>query len=873
MSKKLVKKVLVIGWDAADWKVIEPLMAQGKMPALQRLMDGAVFGRIQTLDPPLSPMLWTSIATGVRADKHGIKGFIEPIPDGSGLRPVTTTSRKVKAIWNILNQNGYKSNVVSWWPSNPAEPINGVMVSNLYQTAGKSIEEEWPMVSGTVFPESLAEELKALRVHPHELTLSIAAPFIPDIIENKDLRKSKQVAGLMKIIAESASVHAAATHLMTTTDWDFMAVYYDAIDHFSHLGMKYHPPHRPEISKEDYDHFNGVVEGGYRFQDMMLDRMLDLIDDDTTIVLLSDHGFHSDHQRPLYIPKEPSGPAVEHSPYGILVFSGPGIKQGGGRVSGATVLDITPTLLTLFGLPVGKDMEGRILSQVFSEPVTPEYINSWEDIPGNTGQHSSEHREDPWAAQEAMKQLVELGYIEALDDNKLTQIEKNVRESDYYVARNMLDGGRVDDAIPLLERIFNESGIQRYGQRLAAAYLTKKQYLKVGALIERLKEMEQAEIQRKQQENSEKENSDPFANPELEMPLYLDYMEGIYLLAINKPQKALPLLEKVQQKNPANSDLAMNIARVHFLRKNYKKAEEQFIKALAIDHTNADAHHGLGNTYLRRNMLDEALDEFLSATEYNFIFPQAHYHLGETLFKLGNYQAAEEAFRVAIRFAPGMSRAHKWLIRLYEEHLNNTEKAQEHRDFISNNIREEIIVVSGLPRSGTSMMMQMLAAGGIPVLTDGVREADDSNPKGYMEFSPVKKLHLDQTWVGDACGKAIKVVAPLIHHLPGNFDYKVIYMVRPLDEVMVSQQKMLGKPVHKDAIPLALMDAMDKHREKADVWLNAQPNIRFLQLDYAEVVAQPQEVTGIIADFLGRELNQEAMANVVDAQLHRNKIA
>ena len=183
MTKKK-NKILVIGWDAADWKVIKPLIEQGKMPTLKRLMERGVHGRIQTLDPPLSPMLWTSIATGFRADTHGIGGFVEPTPNGEGLRPVTTTSRKVKAIWNILNQEGWKSNVVTWWPSNPAEPINGVMVSNLYQAANKALGEDWEMPTGTIHPEELSETMKEFRVHPHEISLSMSIPFIPNLAED-----------------------------------------------------------------------------------------------------------------------------------------------------------------------------------------------------------------------------------------------------------------------------------------------------------------------------------------------------------------------------------------------------------------------------------------------------------------------------------------------------------------------------------------------------------------------------------------------------------------------------------------------------------------------------------------------------------------
>jgi hypothetical protein len=110
-------KVLLIGWDAADWKVIHPLMDAGKMPNIQRLVEAGSMAQIATLHPPLSPMLWTSIATGKRPFKHGIHGFSEPTPDGRGIQPVTNLSRRTKAVWNILNQNGLRSIVAGWWPS------------------------------------------------------------------------------------------------------------------------------------------------------------------------------------------------------------------------------------------------------------------------------------------------------------------------------------------------------------------------------------------------------------------------------------------------------------------------------------------------------------------------------------------------------------------------------------------------------------------------------------------------------------------------------------------------------------------------------------------------------------------------------------
>src|SRR5690606_19064360 len=137
------RKVLLIGWDAADWSVAQPLIEAGKMPSLKRLIEEGVSGDLATIRPVLSPMLWTSIATGKRAWQHGIHGFTEPCPETGGIRPITNLSRKTKAIWNILNQRGLRSSVIGWWPSHPAEPINGVMVTNHYQRVGRSSAGNW----------------------------------------------------------------------------------------------------------------------------------------------------------------------------------------------------------------------------------------------------------------------------------------------------------------------------------------------------------------------------------------------------------------------------------------------------------------------------------------------------------------------------------------------------------------------------------------------------------------------------------------------------------------------------------------------------------------------------------------------------------
>ena len=126
-------KVLLIGWDAADWKLIWPLIKKGQMPALKSVIERGVYGNMSTMNPPYSPMLWTSVATGKTPDKHGVMGFIEVNEKRSGIRPVTVKSRKSRALWNIFHNQDLKSNLIGWWPSFPAEPINGVVVSDAFQ--------------------------------------------------------------------------------------------------------------------------------------------------------------------------------------------------------------------------------------------------------------------------------------------------------------------------------------------------------------------------------------------------------------------------------------------------------------------------------------------------------------------------------------------------------------------------------------------------------------------------------------------------------------------------------------------------------------------------------------------------------------------
>jgi hypothetical protein len=186
-------------------------------------------------------------------------------------------------------------------------------------------------------------------------------------------------------------------------------------------------------------------------------------------------------------------------------------------------------------------------------------------------------------------------------------------------------------------------------------------------------------------------------------------------------------------------------------------------------------------------------------------------------------------------------------------------------------VHDEIIIVSGLPRSGTSLMMQMLDKGGIPVVTDNVRTADADNPRGYYELERVKTIKRDASWLPELKGKAVKMVSQLLYELPSNHKYRVIFMERDLDEVVPSQEKMLVR-LGKTAAPGSeIKRQYTLHLDRLRQWLAGQRYIDVLYVRYDDVVQRPEEQAERVSTFLGGRTDPARMAEAVDASLYRNR--
>ena len=963
------RRVLLIGWDAADWRLIHPLLDAGKLPTLERMINGGVMGNLSTLQPVLSPMLWTSIATGKRPFKHGIHGFAEPDPESGGIRPVTNLSRKTKAIWNILSQERMRSLVVGWWPSHPAEPIHGVMVSNHYQRAPALMDKPWPMLPETVYPSRLESLLKKLRLHPQELDFSHIGPFVPGC-EEVDQDKDKRLTALARIIADCSSIHAAATALMQNEPWDFMAVYYDAIDHFGHGFMKYHPPRQDWVPEKDFVRYKHVMEGAYRYHDMMLEALLHLAGEDCTVLLMSDHGFHPDHLRPESIPMEPAGPASEHRELGIFVAKGPGIKKDE-LIHGASVLDVTPTILTCLGLPVGADMDGRPLLELFDTPQTAEYIASWEERPGEAGMHPPHKRLDPVESKMALDQLINLGYIERPDDDRAKAVEETVRELRYNLACSYMDAGRYADASTLLKALWLKwPGEYRFGIKLAFCYQVFKQTDKLRRLVQELISRRQEDAAKAQKELDAQTSLPPDVSPKRKdvqgatkqpqdltpqtllnnrrlralaspnnaalerLRAFLEWADGHHDLALEHIQDAMKTYDRYPALHNLRGEILLELRR-------WQHAASSFQEALSRDPENADAHLGLCRTHLYQGRTYHAIEEALTSIGLRFFQPRAHYLLGIACLRLGDLHRAVEALEVSVHQNPNFAEAYVRLAYIYKKRLPNREKTDYYRQRavdaratlqafreaqlspsrmtsvsdqetqavavhshllqpqISKHLSvislppvdKEIVVVTGLPRTGTSMMMQMLQAGGLPILTDQVRRADESNPNGYYEYEKSIRLQHDRAWIVEAQGKGIKIVAQLLTFLPYNLNsrpketesdeqakyttngleplkYRVVFMNRDLADVLASQRAMLERCQQKGAqLPEErLKNVFEQQLNRVRRSLKLQ-EIPILEISFSRTMAEPHETAMRVNRFLGSVLDERSMAKIVEPRL------
>jgi Tfp pilus assembly protein PilF len=699
-------KVLLVGLDGADWNILDPLIQAGKMPNLARLVRTGVRGRLRTISPVLSPVVWTSIATGVLPGRHGIIDFLATTDRPGERIPVTSSQRKVKAIWNILSESGLSVGIAGWWATYPAETVDGFIVSDriAYQLFKSRATGDQPR-EGRVFPAAQDDLVRSLTVVPETLNLEDLSPYMrlgsdPSTLSGEQI---KLIEDFKTLLAAGDTYYKVSLSLGQKLRPDFQAFYLEGTDTVAHLFMPYAPPARAGVDGEAARRFGRTVEEYYRHADDLAGRLIEALRP-TTVVVCSDHGFRTGENRPGTDSRIGYGQAADwHRKYGVVILSGPPFRKGV-VLEEASVLDITPTILALFGLPIGEDMDGRPIAGAFEPAFLEEhpivYVPTWEGEPMASGRSGildgthapgPEHSDDPEGDAERREKLRSLGY--------LAQDTANSHNNQGLL---LLSQGKFDEAVREFETaIAAEEDLNTVRLNLARAYFKKKDFRAATvALNEHLKRqprskeaenllgniamdqghMDEAEARFKRALEYEANYTDArnslgilydrlgrTADALREFSRVVavddDYAEAYNNIGvIHKNQgridDAIAAFQKAIAVDPEFSGSYSNLALVYEVRGDFKAAEDQFRAALRRDPENVAVRTNYGGLLYLQGRFEDARTELEKAVATDSRYASAHNNLGAVYGKLGRSSDEIAAYRKAIEIDPNYADVH-----------------------------------------------------------------------------------------------------------------------------------------------------------------------------------------------------------------------
>ena len=416
-SQESTPKFLLIGIDGLDWERVRRLVGEGRMPNTERLIADGASGVLHSIYPYRSPSIWTSIATGKVEEKHGISGFMAYGNPARDDMLASSNLRKAKAIWQMLSSAGRSVGVIGWLVTYPADAVNGYMISSLSvlqlsrKPSGEVPKEEFEELREGVYPPELWDDVARFQQTvgdvPEDSLLSLLGT--TEYLGEQEAKDRMHQLALFR--AADLTAWGMAEHLFGATHSDFKAVYFRGNDIVSHFFWSYMEPDtwKERPPDEMIETFGPVIDRYYELSDEMIGKLLEFRDEDTIVIVLSDHGFAGHRGYPGFEGDVAMGTDM-HREQGTIILSGPDIVPGT-SIEGASVLDVTPTVLVLSGLPVGRDMDGKPLVAAIDQaflarhPVT--YLDTYE-VAGAGG--DTEPVESPMD-DEVKEMLRSLGYI------------------------------------------------------------------------------------------------------------------------------------------------------------------------------------------------------------------------------------------------------------------------------------------------------------------------------------------------------------------------------------------------------------------------------------------------------------------------------
>ena len=404
------RRMLLVAREGMDWQVAGPLADAGLLPVLSGLLDRGTRGALAGIAPQLAAMHATSMATGCWPHEHGI---ISPTPGDAATGPppdFASSERRVPAFWNILSARGLRHHVIGWPASHPAEPVEGVHVSERWMQVPPHAGAEWPVPDGALQPARLAGRFADCRARLEEIDLRLLGLFFPHAAE-MDLARDPLALRLVHHLARLYTTHNTAMALLEDEQeagrpWRAFAVFDSFLESVGQDFFKFRGTAAGTTAREQR-WYGAVVDGACRLHDALLGEMLAMAGETVTLMLVADRGFKL---------RQPAGGAHPHiggpaHPPGMVLVAGPGILSGG-SLHPASVLDVTPTLLHLLGLPIGRDLAGRPWIELETAQHPSEKIDSWgPQCPGFTAARTApaEPAAEHWGSEGAREHSLNLG--------------------------------------------------------------------------------------------------------------------------------------------------------------------------------------------------------------------------------------------------------------------------------------------------------------------------------------------------------------------------------------------------------------------------------------------------------------------------------
>ena len=385
-ARSVPTRVAVFAMDGADWELLKELSDDGRLPNLKALANGGVSGSVQTIQPTVSPMLWTTVATGLTPDRHGVIDFM----DHAHQTPIDAYSRRAPAIWDIGDAFGREALVANWWTAWPPSALDSVVY-----------DEPVQQTPAAVYPPSAVPRAASLNVLPATIGYDQARRFVNVTPEEWDggansTAPNDPIRTFRSILAKTWSDHRVAINLYNDErqhgrDPMLVMMSYEGTDAVNHLFSAFHPPYREGISQESYRKFWPAVANYYSEVDRLIGEWMAVLPKDTTVMVVSAHGFRWGKNRPR---NPPNGGAAlsDHRNPGIFIAYGPHVAASRAAHS-LSVYDITPTLLTLLGLPQSLEMPGHVATWAFRDvtPITSVRVVSYGEFVSQRPVASSVH--------------------------------------------------------------------------------------------------------------------------------------------------------------------------------------------------------------------------------------------------------------------------------------------------------------------------------------------------------------------------------------------------------------------------------------------------------------------------------------------------